>query len=148
MDSCANKHHSQPSEQCIHTGPVRREVKAGASLVLNGKESTCQCRRRGFKPWCGKIPHATEQLSRCTTEPVLSSPGVATTGPTSCNYWSPGTLGPVLCERSHCNEKPAHPNERVTSRQQRPSTAKIKLLKKKKTWVKGNLWGLPWWLRW
>ena len=26
----------------------------------------------GFKPWSGKIPHAAEQLSPCTTtEPVL-----------------------------------------------------------------------------
>ena len=27
-----------------------------------GKESTCQCRRHGFDPWSGKIPHALEQL--------------------------------------------------------------------------------------
>ena len=42
---------------------------------LHGKESTCQCRRRRFDPWVGKIPHAAEQLSLCaaTTEPVLSS---------------------------------------------------------------------------
>ena len=40
---------------------------------LSGKESTCQCRRHGFDPWSGKIPHASEQLSPCTTatEPML-----------------------------------------------------------------------------
>ena len=45
----------------------------------SGWESTCQCRGHGFKPWSRKIPHATEQLSPCTT----------TTEPTCCNYWSP-----------------------------------------------------------
>ena len=53
---------------------------------LSGKESACQCRRHGFDPWSGKIPHAPEQLSSCPTtagghncwrlralEPVLSS---------------------------------------------------------------------------
>ena len=38
----------------------------------NGKESACQCRRRGFDPWSRKIPHAAGQLSqrRATTEPT------------------------------------------------------------------------------
>ena len=27
---------------------------------LSGKESACQCRRHGFDPWSGKIPHAAE----------------------------------------------------------------------------------------
>uniref|UniRef100_A0AAA9TAY3 Solute carrier family 48 member 1 n=1 Tax=Bos taurus TaxID=9913 RepID=A0AAA9TAY3_BOVIN len=40
---------------------------------LSGQESACQCRRHGFGPWSGKIPHAKEQLSPCarTTEPAL-----------------------------------------------------------------------------
>ena len=41
---------------------------------LCGKDSTCQCRRRGFCPWLGRIPHAAERLS-----PVLQGPGTATT---------------------------------------------------------------------
>ena len=28
---------------------------------LRGKESAYQCRRLGFNPWSGKIPHTTEQ---------------------------------------------------------------------------------------
>ena len=28
----------------------------GLPRWLNGKESTCQCRRHGFDPWVGKIP--------------------------------------------------------------------------------------------
>ena len=48
----------------------------------------------GDKPWSGKIPHAAEQLSLCTT----------TT--------EPARLEPVLCnKRSHRNEKPVHRNE-------------------------------------
>ena len=34
----------------------------------SGKEPTCQCRRckrLGFDPWVGKIPHAMGQLSPC-----------------------------------------------------------------------------------
>ena len=33
----------------------------------SGSESTYQCRGYGFDPWSGKIPHAMEQLSPCTT---------------------------------------------------------------------------------
>ena len=38
-----------------------------ASLVAQCEESTCQCMRDGFDPWCRKIPHASEQLNPCTT---------------------------------------------------------------------------------
>lgn len=31
------------------------------------EEFTCQCRRHRFNPWSGKIPHASKQLSPCTT---------------------------------------------------------------------------------
>ena len=31
-------------------------IKAGATVWLSGKESTCQCRRCGLDPWVGKIP--------------------------------------------------------------------------------------------
>ena len=34
----------------------------GMPWWLNGKESTCQCWSLGFKPWSGKIPHATEPV--------------------------------------------------------------------------------------
>ena len=32
------------------------QIIDGLPWWLNGKESTCQCRRRGFYPWVGKIP--------------------------------------------------------------------------------------------
>ena len=44
----------------------------------SGWESACRCRGHRFKPWSGRIPHATEQLGPCATttelaplEPVL-----------------------------------------------------------------------------
>ena len=64
----------------------------------------CQRRRPGFDPWSGKIPHASEQLSPCTStiKSVLCSLGG--------NYWNPCTLKPMLHKRSHQNEKRAHHN--------------------------------------
>ena len=50
-----------------------KKKKTGLPWWRSGKESACQCRGHGFEPWSGKIPHAVEQLSPCTTttEPVL-----------------------------------------------------------------------------
>ena len=46
-----------------------RKALQGLPGWLNGinKEPTCQCRRHGFDPGSGKIPHGEEQLSPCTT---------------------------------------------------------------------------------
>ena len=45
-------------------------------MWLSGKEFPCQCRRHGFDPWSGRIPHAPEQLSLCSRapEPQLLKP--------------------------------------------------------------------------
>ena len=60
----------------------------------SGWESACQCRGHGFEPWSGKIPHAAEQLSPCTT----------TT--------EPARLEPVLLnKRGRDSERPAHRDE-------------------------------------
>ena len=75
----------------------------GLPWWLNGKESTCQCKRNGFDPSSGKIPYASEQLSQ----------GAATTEPMCGNYWSLGTLEYELCNRSHRNEKHAYWNQRA-----------------------------------
>ena len=58
-----------------------RVLIPGLPRRLSGKESACQCRRHRFDPWSRKIPHSMEQLSLCATtiEPVLESPGIATT---------------------------------------------------------------------
>ena len=53
-----------------------RVYAPGLPWWLSGKESACQCRRHGFNPWSGKIPHDVGQLSPCTetAEPALRSP--------------------------------------------------------------------------
>ena len=63
----------------------------GLPWWLSGKDSACRCRRHWFDPWVGKIPHAAEQLSSCTTAigPALSSPGAATVEPTFRNHRIP-----------------------------------------------------------
>ena len=40
-----------------------RKVKVGLPWRLSDKESAGQCRRHGFHPWTGRIPHAAEQLA-------------------------------------------------------------------------------------
>ena len=59
----------------------QKKNTCGLPSWFSGKESAWQCRRHGFQPWSGKIPHAGEHLSSCTTtvEPVLQSQGTATT---------------------------------------------------------------------
>ena len=70
----------------------------GSPVVRN---PTCQCREHRFDPWSGKIPRVMEQLSLCAT----------TAEPACCNYWSPGSLKPVLrSQRSHCNGKSKPPS--------------------------------------
>ena len=97
-------------------------MRAGLPWWLSGKESACQCRRHGFSPWSGKIPHATEQLSPHTTtiEPVpwslgahvlqLLSSCATTTELLPLLSWH--TLEPVLPnKKGHHNKKPTHSNK-------------------------------------
>ena len=68
--------------------PGKRSMQ-GASWWLSGKESTCQCRRHGYNPWSGKIPHGAGQLSPCTTTTaahVLKGLHDSTTEATRHNY--------------------------------------------------------------
>ena len=57
----------------------------GLPWWLRGKESACQCRRHGFDPWSGKIPHAVEQLS----------PSVCLSVAQSCSTLQPHKLQPT-----------------------------------------------------
>ena len=73
----------------------------GLPWWLSGKESACQCRRHGFNPWLGKIPHAREELSpsATTTEPASWSPCAATVKASA--RWSPcSTTGEAPAMRS------------------------------------------------
>ena len=58
-----------------------KTITQGLPWWRSGWESACQCRRHGFEPWSGNIPHAAEQLSPCAT----------TTEPLFHNYGSPHT---------------------------------------------------------
>ena len=49
-----------------------KDHTAGLPWWLSGIESTCQCCRHRFDPWCEKIPQAPKQLGR----------------PMSRNYWA------------------------------------------------------------
>ena len=74
--------------------PHYYKTALGLPRWRSGWEPACQCRGHGFEPWSGKIPHAAEQLSPCTT----------TT--------EPAHLEPVLRnERGRDSERPAHRDE-------------------------------------
>ena len=45
-------------------------MSSGLPWWFSGEESTCQYRRREFDPWSAKIPHVSEQLSRCATTKI------------------------------------------------------------------------------
>ena len=47
----------------------------GLPWWLSGKEFSCQCRRYGFDPRSGEIPHASKQLSLCSAAPESARPG-------------------------------------------------------------------------
>ena len=58
----------KPNSETWNHLPVAPGLKQKSGLPWrSGKEPSCQCRRHGFNPWSGKTPHATEQLSSCTT---------------------------------------------------------------------------------
>ena len=44
------------SSLCYTVGPSWLSIYFWLAHRLSGKESACQCRRRGFDPWVGKIP--------------------------------------------------------------------------------------------
>ena len=96
---------------------------------------------QGFNPWSGKVPHAVEQQSLCTTTTeacVLSLPWVTNTEPVCHNYWGLHAQSLHPATRIHHTEQPVHCNEKqppltatrekARAQQQRPSTAKIQLI--------------------
>ena len=46
----------KPGQKYIHTANLPHAYTNLASLMINDKESTCQCKRPGFDPRVGKIP--------------------------------------------------------------------------------------------
>ena len=72
---------------------------------LSGKQSACQCRRQGFDPWSGKMPHAVEGLNPVPWLLSLGSrawePGLACS-----SDWSLHTPEPVVHSKGsrHCKQ--------------------------------------------
>ena len=106
--------------------PLAKKFNLRLPWWRSGWESACQCRRHGFEPWSGRIPHATEQLGPWDTitesvrlEPVLRDRrGLHTVmkgGP--CTAMKSGPHLPQL--------------EKALAQKRRPNTAKNKLKKKK-----------------
>ena len=78
----------------ISTNSQRLKNVVGLPWWRSGWESACQCRGRGFEPWSGTIPHATEQLGPWAT------------------ITEPARLEPVLRnKRGRDSERPAHRDE-------------------------------------
>ena len=75
--------------------PVIRKDTAGLPWQVSGEKSICQCRRYGFKPWSGKTPQASGQLSHV---PRLQKP-VRSRAHTLLSL-GPGTTTPerMLCQ--------------------------------------------------
>ena len=126
-------HHTQwePVQLGAHCSlsTVRTKATGGLPWWRSGWESACQCRGHGFEPWSGKIPHAAEQLSPCTT----------TT--------EPAHLELVLCnKRGRDSERPTHRDEewpplaatRESPRTETETQHSQKLKKKKKKKATGG----------
>lgn len=96
-----------------------------------GRNLPAYARGHGFDVGSRNSPHAADQLSSCTTatEPLLQSPGTATTEPRFYNYLKPVLLG--SCARlqekpEHCNKKPLTQLEKAHVKQKGPAPAKKK----------------------
>ena len=90
------------SEPIMGPNTVRSASIRGLLWWLSGKESTYQCRRLMFDPWFRKIPHATEQLSPCTTTDWACAPESG-----NWSYWahvpqSPCSTRGATARRSLC----------------------------------------------
>ena len=53
------------------------------------KKISCQCRRREFAPWPGKIPHAVGWLSPCTSASEAGHPGAGARAPQQSSRCAP-----------------------------------------------------------
>lgn len=73
-----------------HTGEQEKWNPCPPSLVAQGAEPACHCRRHRFDPLSGKILRALRQLSPCrsATDTVLRAQEL--------KHWSPWALQPLL----------------------------------------------------
>ena len=82
------------------------------SLVTQWMRITCQCRGHGFDPWCGKMPHVTEQqrLRGPTAEPAchLQPSRREPCQPVCHHSCSSHARALLLNKGSHCGGKPVY----------------------------------------
>ena len=113
-----------------HTHSYLQKCQGGLPWWHGGWESACQCRGHAFEPWSGRIPHAAEQLSTCTTaaEPALWSPRATTTEAHTPRARAPQREATAM--RSPCTAMRRVPRlpqlERAHAQQQGPNSAKNK----------------------
>ena len=110
------------TNQTLSFGKFEYEPQEGIhdSLVVQWLRVHLPMQETWFNPWSGKIPHAVEQLSLCTTS----------TEPVHHKYWAcaPQVLSPcaataeahvpgahALQQEKPLHEKPAHRNQRAAS---------------------------------
>ena len=81
----------------LAVGPTRQLGAWSFPGGASGKESTCQCRRRGFNPWVGKIPWK---------RPGPRTPVEETGDAGSIPGWGSGTHSSALAGRIPWTEEP------------------------------------------
>ena len=125
---------SLPSNSWIFC-PVKNAPMWWLPWWRSGLEFACQCRGHRLESWSGKIPHAREQLSPCTTttEPALWSPGATTTEVRTPRTRAPQKEKPPWWE-AHAPKRRVAPacwnSLKALTQQGRPNAAKNKKTKK------------------
>ena len=118
---------SQKEKRGKRSRKLFKKIMAGFPGGSVGKESACQCRRRVFNPWSGKIPHAAEQPSPCAT---TAEPGDQNSEPMCCDYKSLSITREATAirrPRIAATSKPCSPQLRKSPRSNEdPGTAKNK----------------------
>ena len=129
--------HSQCSSTQEQAWVINIGNHRGLPWRLRGEESACQARTHGFDPSSGRIPHATEQLSLCTTtsESMLWSPEASTT-----EAWAPHACAPQQVRPppwvvfiAQLNSPCLPQLEKSPHNKENPAQTKIKKIIKKKS---------------
>ena len=83
VSECSGKGVTLPGKEALLVMCVEDFSPVVKNLPANAGDA-------GLEPWSGKTPQASEHRSLCPTNT------------------EPECLEPVLCNRSHCNEKTSH----------------------------------------
>ena len=128
-----NKEMGNPRSSTNHQQNKHKRNYTGLPWWLSGQESACQGREHRFEPWSRKIPHATEQLSACTTATEARVPRVLAAQQEKPPQWEAHAPQPRVVPARSNQRKPVHSNED-------PMQPKIK--KKKSLQIINSGWGV------